>query len=87
MRIYTASHASKHFGEVREQALVEPVGIERRGKVNVVVLSASEYERLKALDTRRALAAEEIPADDADQLSRTEMDARHKHLDDLMDDV
>jgi hypothetical protein len=32
---------------VREQALSEPVGIKRHGKVNVIVLSVKEYERLK----------------------------------------
>jgi PHD/YefM family antitoxin component YafN of YafNO toxin-antitoxin module len=86
MITFTASHAGKHFGEVRERALSEPVGIERRGRVNVVVLSASEYERLKALDRRRALAASEISDADAERLERTEMDSRHADFDRLMDE-
>ena len=32
MITFTASHAGKHFGEVRERALSEPVGIERHGR-------------------------------------------------------
>lgn len=86
MITFTASHAGKHFGEVRERALSEPVGIERHGRVNVVVLSASEYERLKALDRRRALAASEISDADAERLECTEMDSRHADLDRLMDE-
>lgn len=86
MITFTASHAGKNFGEIREQALSEPVGIERRGKVSVVVISASEYERLKGLDTRRALAAKEISADLADRLEQARMDPRHTDLDALMDE-
>jgi prevent-host-death family protein len=83
---FTASHAGKHFGEVRERALTEPVGIERHGRVNVVVLSASEYERLRALDRRRSLAASEITDELAEQIERSDMDVRHAHLDRLMDE-
>lgn len=86
MITYSASHAGKHFGEVREHALSEPVGIERRGKVNVVMISASEYERLKALDTRRTLAASEIPGELIERLKQGGMDTRHAHLDSLMDE-
>jgi PHD/YefM family antitoxin component YafN of YafNO toxin-antitoxin module len=86
MITFTASHAGKHFGEVRERALSEPVGIERHGRVNVVVLSASEYERLKALDRRRSLAASEIPDELAEQIERSEMDARHDILDSPIED-
>lgn len=86
MLTYTASQAGKHFGEVRERALVEPIGIERRGKVSVVVISAREYERLKSLDTRRSLAVSEIPEDLVERLEEAEMDPRHARLDTLMDD-
>ena len=86
MITFTASQAAKRFGEVRDRALAEPVGIERHGKANLVVLSAEEYGRLKALDQRRALAAAEIPDETAAQLADTEIDARHTHLDRLMDE-
>lgn len=83
---YSASQAGKNFGEIRERALVEPVGVERRGEISVVVMSAREYERLKALDTRRALAASEIPEPVIKRLEETSMDPRHAQLDALMDD-
>lgn len=86
MITFTASQAAKRFGEIRERALAEPVGIERHGKVNLVLLSAEEYARLKALDQRRPLAAAEIPDDTAAQLAETDMAARHAHLDRLMDE-
>jgi len=85
--VYSASQAGKHFGEIRERALVEPVGIDRRGKLSVVVISASEYERLKALDSRRPLSAEEIPPELIDELDAKSMHAGHAHLDALMDDA
>lgn len=86
MITFNVSHAGKHFGQVREQALSEPVGIKRHGRVNVIVLSVKEYERREALDQRRALAAAEISEADAERLDHTDMDRRHANLDRLMDE-
>lgn len=49
MDTYTSTEAKREFGEVIMKAQLEPVYINRNGKVVAVVLSASEYELLSAL--------------------------------------
>lgn len=41
----------------------EPVSITDRGRDSLVLLSADEFERLKALDARKAFYAWELPDD------------------------
>lgn len=40
----------KAYGRIVETALVEPVSITTHGRERLVLLSATEYRRLKALD-------------------------------------
>ena len=47
MAVISSAEAQKSFGRYREQALEEPVVVTQYGKPSVVILSASEYERLK----------------------------------------
>ena len=46
------------FGQYRELALQEPVAITSHGRDSLVLLSATEYKRLKALDSRALFAWE-----------------------------
>lgn len=57
----TSAELQKHFGPVREKALREPVSVTHHGRESLVVLSAEEFRRLKALDTRQALHPWELP--------------------------
>lgn len=57
----TSAELQRHFGAVREQALREPVTITHHGRTSLVVLSADEFNRLKALDTRRHYYVWELP--------------------------
>ena len=50
------------FGRYRELALQSPVAITNHGRESLVLLSASEYKRLKQLD-RRALHPWEMSED------------------------
>ena len=52
MTIVTSAEAQKNFGRYREQALAEPVVVTQYGKPSVVIISATEYERLKERDRR-----------------------------------
>jgi prevent-host-death family protein len=52
MTTVTSAEAQKNFGRYREQALAEPVVVTQYGKPSVVIVSATEYERLKELDRR-----------------------------------
>ena len=67
----TAGEIAKNFGEFADKALVEPVTITKYGREHLVLLSATEYERLKRRD-RQVYRAGEIPPDLADAIARAE---------------
>ena len=46
MKTITASEAKNRFGAVLDSALVEPVMVEESGRNSVVIMAATEYERL-----------------------------------------
>lgn len=68
----TAAELQKRFGRYRDMALREPVSVTHHGRDSLVMLSADEYSRLKALDTRRALYAWELPDDLVEALDEAE---------------
>ncbi|WP_274630928.1 type II toxin-antitoxin system Phd/YefM family antitoxin [Arvimicrobium flavum] len=57
----TAVELQNHFGRYRDLAQREPVSVTHHGRESIVVLAADEYKRLKALDTRQAFYAHELP--------------------------
>ena len=59
----TSADLQKQFGRCRELALREPVSITHHGRDSLVVMSADEFKRLKALDTRQAFYPWELPDD------------------------
>lgn len=52
MKVESATNARVHFGRVIENALVEPVLIEKSGRTIVVVLSFDEYRRVSAIEDK-----------------------------------
>jgi prevent-host-death family protein len=48
----TAADVEKDFERYRDAALTEPVIVTTPGETAVVIMAASEYERLKQLDRR-----------------------------------
>jgi prevent-host-death family protein len=69
----TAAELQRQFGRYRDLAIREPVRVTHHGRDSLVVLSAEEYARLKALDTREALRPWELPADLAQALETVEI--------------
>ncbi len=67
----TSAEAQKQFGRYGEIAQREPVSITNHGRDSLVLLSATEYARLKALDTRKAYFAWELPDDLVKALDET----------------
>jgi prevent-host-death family protein len=59
----TAAELQKQFGRYREIAIREPVSVTHHGRESLVVMSADEYKRLKAMDDRQAYFAHELPVD------------------------
>jgi len=46
----TSSQLSKRFGFYYDEAMIDPIAVERNGAARVVMMSAVEYQRLARLD-------------------------------------
>lgn len=57
----SSSEFLKSYGALSRRAQREPVTITNHGQDSLVLISAEEFQRLKALDTRRAYYAWELP--------------------------
>lgn len=80
----TAAELQNHFGRYRDMAQREPVSVTHHGRESIVVLSAEEYRRLKALDNRRAYFAHELPDHLLAELDNGYQGEPTPHLDPLM---
>lgn len=80
----TAAELQNHFGRYRDIAQREPVSVTHHGRESIVVLSAEEYKRLKALDTRQAFFSHELPDDLMAELDKGYQGEPTPHLDPLM---
>jgi prevent-host-death family protein len=62
MKTINATEVKNRFGAVMDIALAEPVMVKKSGRSSIVMLSATEYERLTAMEdaywAARALKAE-----------------------------
>ncbi len=79
MRVTTADFI-KHYGQLADRALSEPVTITKNGHDRLVVMSATEYERLKRRD-RRVVKVEDLTEEEVALIARSEVLAEHAHLD------
>lgn len=57
----TAAEVARNFGRYKELAQRSPVEVTSHGRESVVLVSAEEYARLKALDDRQTLYVHELP--------------------------
>lgn len=80
MKTITATEAKNKLGTFIDLALAEPVMIEKSGRKSVVILSATEYERLTAMEDAywaiRALKAEAAGFATAEEVAKLIGDAR-----------
>jgi PHD/YefM family antitoxin component YafN of YafNO toxin-antitoxin module len=77
----SSTEFGKEVGRYQDAALSQPVIVTRDGRDQTVMISVEEYQRLKRRD-RQAFASGELPEEIVEAVSRSEMDARHDHLDD-----
>jgi prevent-host-death family protein len=75
----------KEVGRYQDAALTQPVIVTRNGRDRTVMISAEEYERLKQRD-RKVFVTGELPDAVIEAISKSEMDAKHHHLDELVKD-
>jgi prevent-host-death family protein len=78
MRISTAD-LLKNFGTVTDQALSEPVTITKNGHDRLVVISATEYERLTRRD-RRVVVAGALTDKEVEAIGKAEVPTAQAHL-------
>jgi len=81
----TSTEFSKEVGRYQDSALIQPVVVTRNGRDRTVMISSEEYQRLKRRD-REVFATGELSEAIVDAVARTDMDPRHKHLDNLVKD-
>lgn len=84
MRVSSADFI-KNYGSVTDAALTEPVTITRNGRDRLVLVSVEEYARLKRRD-RRAVAIDQVSAEDIRLIESSLMEPGHEHLDSEMGD-
>ena len=80
MRQVSSADVQKNFGEYRVAAENEPVQVMHYNKPSVVIVSAEEYNRLKARD-KMSMPTEDLPEWLVEQIAASEMDAKYDHLD------
>jgi PHD/YefM family antitoxin component YafN of YafNO toxin-antitoxin module len=79
----SSAEAGRNFSQYREKAELEPVVVLHYNKPSVVIIAASEFERLKRRD-KKVLSIEEMPDWLAELVINGKMDARHDHLDGIV---
>lgn len=84
MRVSTADFI-KHYSTLADRALAEPVTITKHGRDRLVVVSASEYERLKRRD-RQVFQAADLPDSVLELIAQAEVPDEFAHLDDELKD-
>ena len=83
MPTVTALEFQRKFGRIQHEARREPVEITRHGRREFVLMSAEQYDWLRASTqhSHRTDAATDVVID---AVERAEMDVDHKPLDDLL---
>jgi len=84
----SATEVAKRFSRYRQAAQREPVAVTHHSRVTEVLMSKDDYDeyvRLKSLATR-ALYATELSPESLRALEESRMDAKHDHLNELLDD-
>ena len=83
MPTVNAVEFQRKFGRFQHEAQVEPVEITRYGRREFVLMSAEQYDWLRA-SAQRSHRTDAAADAVIDAVKRAEMDVEHKPLDDLM---
>jgi PHD/YefM family antitoxin component YafN of YafNO toxin-antitoxin module len=64
----------------------EPVAVSSHGQITGYFVSPDEYEEFKRFrESRRTFATAELSEENVERIRASRMDARHAHLDKLLD--
>ncbi len=81
----SSTEFQREVGRFQDAALVEPVMVTRNGRDRTVMISAEEYSRLRRSD-RQVFLTRDLPDEIIAAVAASEMDERHRHLDELIKD-
>jgi hypothetical protein len=81
-----ASEFTRNFGRYRMRAQREAVPVSSHGRITGYFVGPEEYEAFQRfLASRRSFATAELPDEKVKAIGASRMDARHKHLDAMLD--
>jgi hypothetical protein len=82
-----ASEFTRNFGRYRMRAQREAIAVSSHGEITGYFIGPEEYEELRRYrDNRRSFATADLPAEKVAAISASRMDARHAHLDAMLDE-
>lgn len=81
----SSTELGQEVGRYQEAALHQPVIVTRDGRDLAVMISVEEYRRLKRRD-RQVFAAGALSDEIIEVVRSSDMDPRHRHLDELIKD-
>jgi len=81
-----ASEFTRNFGRYRMRAQREAVAVSSHGRITGYFVGPDEYEEFKRFqESRHSFATTELSEEKVSAIGASRMDARHKHLDSLLD--
>jgi hypothetical protein len=84
--IIPASEFTRNFGRYRMLAQREAVAVSSHGSITGYFVAPDEYEEFQRFkQRRRSFATAELPDDKMTAIGASRMDARHAHLDAMLD--
>jgi prevent-host-death family protein len=83
MATTTAREFQRNVGEFQHRARSEPVEITRHGRRELVLMSAEQYDWMRAA-MKRSFRTEDAPEFVIEAVRRAKVHPRHKHLDKLL---
>ena len=85
--IIPASEFTRNFGRYQMLVQREALAVSSHGRVTGYFIAAEDYEAFKRFrDSRRSFATVELSEEKAAAISASRMDARHAHLDAMLDE-
>jgi PHD/YefM family antitoxin component YafN of YafNO toxin-antitoxin module len=84
----SASEFSENFGRYHDVAQREPVAVTSHDRVMGYFVSAADYEAYLRMEAfmPKAFAVEDLSEQTIQSIAASQMDAKHEHLNDLLDD-
>ena len=81
-----ASDFTRNFGRYRMRAQREAVAVSSHGEITGYFIGPDEYEEFKRFrESRRSFATAELSEEKVKAIRASRMDARHKHLNSMLD--